>query len=44
MDALAHISCELGNTLMFSESCPTQINHLVAADAIGMSIPILISL
>jgi ribonuclease HI len=42
-DALAHIGCELGNTLMFYESCPTQIRYLVAADAVGMSTPILVS-
>jgi hypothetical protein len=38
-DALAHIGCELDNTLMFYEFCPTQIRHLVADDAIGMSLP-----
>jgi hypothetical protein len=34
-----YYSCELGNTLMFYESCLTQIRHLVAADAVGMSTP-----
>jgi hypothetical protein len=38
-----HILVELGNTLMFYESCPTQIRYLVAADAVGMSTPILVS-
>jgi hypothetical protein len=42
-DALAQIGCDLGNSMMYYESCPTQIRHLVTADAAGASVPRLVS-
>jgi ribonuclease HI len=42
-DALAHIGCELGSSVIFYESCPTQIMHFFY-DKVGISIPRLIVL
>jgi hypothetical protein len=36
-DALVHIGCDLKSFVMFYESCPTQIKHLLIADATGAS-------
>jgi hypothetical protein len=33
VDALASIGCGVGNTMIFYESCPTQIRHLFIVDA-----------
>jgi hypothetical protein len=41
-DALAHIGCDLGNSMMYYESCPTQISHLMTVDAIGTGPPKLV--
>jgi len=43
-DALANIGCIVGNEMMFYESCPTQINHLLAADQAGVTFPRLIKM
>jgi len=43
-DALANIGCIMGNEMMFYELCPTQINHLLAADKAGVTFPRLIKM
>ncbi|CAJ2653650.1 unnamed protein product [Trifolium pratense] len=43
-DALANIGCGLGDTVIFYESCPTQIRHLFALDAAGTTVSRLVSL
>jgi ribonuclease HI len=42
-DALADFGCSLHTNICFYESCPTQFSHLVIADALGVSVPRLIS-
>jgi ribonuclease HI len=37
-DALASIGCGVGNTMIFYESCPTQIRQLFIADAAGTNV------
>jgi hypothetical protein len=36
-DVLAHIDCDLKKFVMFYESCPTQVKHLVIVDTVGTS-------
>jgi ribonuclease HI len=43
-DALANMGCRMGHGMMFYESCPTQISHLLAADQAGISFSRLIKM
>ena len=43
VDALADFGCSFLTNICFYESCPTQFSHLVIADALGVSVPRLIS-
>lgn len=36
--ALVSLGCDLDSTLIFNESCPTQINHLFLVDVVGVSV------
>ena len=43
-DTLANIGRIMENEMMFYESCPTQISHLLAADQAGVTFPRLIKM
>jgi hypothetical protein len=43
-DALTNIGCQLGREIVFYEECPPQLRELVQADAMGITIPRMISL
>lgn len=42
-DVLADLGCSLHTNICFYESCPAQFSHLVVVDALGVSVPRLIS-
>jgi hypothetical protein len=44
VDALVHMGCDLGSTMIIYESCPTQLSQLVLADASGTSVPRIVNL